>query len=154
MQVNRIWRYDIEFLVNSLRPIIDIDLSVFRSDDIGTLFYLLPLIERLTIEIIECCCVTSVETKKQGTIKTIKSLLQELPEDMLVYHNLREKLLDIYSEDGIRNKIIHISLDDKLSVELSEIIKVKDTAIELMVLLSTYMNDDTNTVIPDIKPLA
>lgn len=154
MQVNRIWRYDIEFLVNSLRPIIDIDLSVFRSDDIGTLFYLLPLIERLTIEIVECCCVTSVETKKQGTIKTIKSLLQELPEDMLVYHNLREKLLDIYSEDGIRNKIIHISLDDKLSVELSEIIKVKDTAIELMALLSTYMNVDTNTVIPDIKPLA
>ena len=51
--------------------------KLFESDNMAVLFYMFPLIERLVVEILDITSLVNVETKNQGTIRTINSMLQD-----------------------------------------------------------------------------
>ncbi len=106
------------------------------------LLYLFPLIEKTFIEVVKYNPVASPEVQTQGTYRTMLSLLED-PTSMLIFNKAPEGLLEflkeIYSENGLRNKVIH---HQKVYFKIDII----EALIEVFSILITYLNilEDTD----------
>ncbi len=101
-----------EFLISSLenqqtiKSIGKIDIETIRKNNLESLYYLLPLIERITLEIYKSTPLSNVEKYKQGEMRNILDLLNSNSKEIVGTENY-DLLEKIYAKDGIRNKIIH-----------------------------------------------
>lgn len=104
MIIKAIENNDTESLIGS------IDLEVIKKEIIQSLYYELPLIERLVLEICKLLPLSDVECYKQGTMRTPIEMLNKGLDKYLPY-----KLIDLlhkyFAENGLRNKLFH-TVDD------------------------------------------
>ena len=96
--------------------------KLFESDNMAVLFYMFPLIERLVVEILDITSLVNVETKNQGTIRTINSMLQDKETEKIFGKELHDNLKKYFADDGLRNQLMHyVPETDKIGANVSEI---------------------------------
>ncbi len=88
----------------------DIDISSIDRKDIRSLYYLFPLMERMVLEIYKSIPLSDVEQYKQGTMRTLNEIINKDLKNYLP-SIVKEKLLDYYKQDGIRNTLLHVKDD-------------------------------------------
>ena len=81
--------------------------EVMDSKFVDCLYRFLPLIERLIVEIYSLTNIINVEIKEQGTIRTINSILENNEDSLNLPIDIKEALKKSFSNDGIRNKLMH-----------------------------------------------
>ena len=72
--------------------------KLFESDNMAVLFYMFPLIERLVVEILDITSLVNVETKNQGTIRTINSMLQDKETEKIFGKELHDNLKKYFAD--------------------------------------------------------
>ena len=95
--------------------------------------YLLPLIERLLIEILEQDEQSNIEVYEQGRFRTANGILKDESTQNVLRTYLHEHqlqlLLDIFKEEGLRNKLLK---DFLKTLDLSIVEKVRNMAYVLL----------------------
>lgn len=93
-----------------------IDVNLLNSNLFESLYYSLPLIEKMILEIHKLIPESDIENYDQGIMKTPNSIIDSnikiLPESLI---NI---IKEIYGENGIRNQIFHIK-EDTISITVS-----------------------------------
>lgn len=129
------------------------NIKLFDEENIMVLLYMFPLIERLIIEILDISTIVNVESKEQGTIKTINSLLQQDIVKKILGDGLFEKISKYFNEDGIRNKMMHFDPhSNEVVCNLYDIQEVKKIAIDLIRLYTKKINEG-KTIIKKIDEI-
>lgn len=118
--------------------------ETFDDDNIESLYYIIPLIERLIIEYCDLTPNIIVENKEKDAFKTVGGLLEDNIISQEFGDELTENILFIFKEDGIRNKLMHYS-EDYLEIKLKrdELHMIKYTAFVLAYLYAKKA-DETN----------
>lgn len=141
---------EIDKKIDYLKNVICIDKIAIISNDVGVLFYLLPLIEKLVIEVASYNPNTSIENRTQGKIKTINPILDSLSNSDIIPLETKEKIRMLFDDKGLRNKVMHFSLNEELKVTEDEINSIKRIIIELIDILYDLKykneNEHINTV--------
>lgn len=84
-------------------------MEVIEDKSYYSLYYKIPLIERLVLEIYRSVPGTNIEKYEQGTMKTINSIIKSNSALELIPQNIIEKI-DIYfneKDDSSRNVVFH-----------------------------------------------
>lgn len=136
---------------DTIKLIGKIDIELLKSDNYKSLYYSLPLIERIVLEIYKLIPDADVEVYKQGTMRTILSVIDKnyrvLPE------NLIELIKKYYEgENCIRNRLFHpknniIQLDDENLEEINYLI------MQLIIILSIKIKESSTFEFENIKYL-
>ena len=124
-----------------------IDLEVLKSEKPESLYYTLPLIERLVLEIYKLEPKADIEHYEQGIMRTICSCIDKnnrlgiIPEKVIV-------LIKKYFEDKddrtlcVRNYLFHaMNIEKKITVSFDEINYI---IMELLIILNIKINENTN----------
>lgn len=123
------------------------NIKLFDEENKMVLLYMFPLIERLIIEILDISTIVNVESKEQGTIKTINSLLQQDIVKKILGDNLFEKISKYFNENGIRNKMMHFDPDNnKVFCNSDNVQEVKKIAIDLTELYTKKISESKSPI--------
>ena len=126
--------------------------KLFESDNIAVLFYMFPLIERLVVEILDITSLVNVETKNQGTIRTINSMLQDKETEKIFGKELHDNLKKYFADDGLRNQLMHyVPETDKIGANVSEI---KAMALMLAEMYEKELKEADSVVIKKIEKIS
>lgn len=93
-----------------------IDIETLQYNRVETLYYELPLIERIVLEIYKMLPLSDVEYYQQGTMRTIMELINKdshsyFPENLIMI------LQKYFGDDGLRNSLFHVK-DDVGNIEI------------------------------------
>lgn len=136
------------------RIIFENNITLFDDQNAAVLLYMFPLIERLVIEILDLSSIVNIESKEQGTIKTVNSLIQQEITKEILGNQLIEKITKYFKEDGIRNKMMHFDPDNnEIKCHLSDIQEVKQIAIELIDLYESKLEESKSIILEKIEPI-
>ena len=128
--------------------------KLFESDNMAVLFYIFPLIERLVVEILDITSLVNVETKNQGTIRTINSMLQDKETEKIFGKELHDNLKKYFADDGLRNQLMHYNLKvNKISANISDIREIKEMAINLAQLYETKLEETDAVLIKKLEKI-
>ncbi len=129
-------------------------LEIFDTDDIIVLLYLFPLIERLVVEILDLSTLVNIECKEQGVIRTVNSLLQHQEIVKIIDPYLIKKLSKYFSDDGIRNKMMHYNPQEiEIKCAISDVQEVKEIAISLANLYNSELKKNAYIELDEIKTI-
>lgn len=81
-----------------------IDVDHINLHSLGSLYYLFPLIERIIVEIFDLIPEANIEVSNQGTYKTVLEIIKD---NTIFDADINSLLREYYSDNGIRNTIIH-----------------------------------------------
>ncbi len=105
-----------------------IDTEVLESNKIQSVYYSFPLIERMVLEIYKLIPESNVEYFDQGTMRTVMQMIEEnnnYNDKMIIPQKTLDSIIEIFKEDGIRNKIFHVSeVNVKVEIPLIRIEKM------------------------------
>lgn len=136
------------------RIISENNITLFDDQNATVLLYMFPLIERLVVEILDLSSIVNIESKEQGTIKTVNSLIQQEITKEILGNQLIEKITKYFKEDGIRNKMMHFDPDNnEIKCHFSDIQEVKQIAIELIDLYESKLEESKSIVLEKIEPI-
>mgnify|MGYP001054111231 CR=1 FL=1 len=128
--------------------------KLFESDNMAVLFYIFPLIERLVVEILDITSLINVETKNQGTIRTINSMLQDKETKKIFGKELYDNLKKYFADDGLRNQLMHYNPKvNKISANISDIREIKEIAINLAQLYETKLEETDAVLIKKLEKI-
>lgn len=128
--------------------------KLFESDNMAVLFYIFPLIERLVVEILDITSLINVETKNQGTIRTINSMLQDKETKKIFGKELYDNLKKYFADDGLRNQLMHYNPKvNKISANISDIREIKEMAINLAQLYETKLEETDAVLIKKLEKI-
>ena len=128
--------------------------KLFESDNMAVLFYMFPLIERLVVEILDITSLINVETKNQGTIRTINSMLQDKETKKIFGKELYDNLKKYFADDGLRNQLMHYNPKvNKISANISDIREIKEVAINLAQLYETKLEETDAVLIKKLEKI-
>lgn len=128
--------------------------KLFESDNMAVLFYIFPLIERLVVEILDITSLINVETKNQGTIRTINSMLQDKETKKIFGKELYDNLKKYFADDGLRNQLMHYNPKvNKISANISDIREIKEVAINLAQLYETKLEETDAVLIKKLEKI-
>jgi hypothetical protein len=116
-----------------------IDTNILNTQVIESLYYSLPLIERMVLEIYKLVPEADVEHYEQGTMKTISSIIEN--NIQVIPENTISLIKDIYGEDGIRNKLLH-NKSETISIEVS-FEKINFIIMQLLSILKEKLNESS-----------
>ena len=132
--------------------------KLFESDNMAVLFYMFPLIERLVVEILDITSLVNVETKNQGTIRTINSMLQDKETEKIYINEINtmpgfhDNLKKYFADDGLRNQLMHyVPETDKIGANVSEI---KAMALMLAEMYEKELKEADSVVIKKIEKIS
>ena len=126
--------------------------KLFESDNMAVLFYMFPLIERLVVEILDITSLVNVETKNQGTIRAINSMLQDKETEKIFGKELHDNLKKYFADDGLRNQLMHyVPETDKIGANVSEI---KAMALMLAEMYEKELKEADSVVIKKIEKIS
>lgn len=125
--------------------------KLFKSDKLAVLFYMFPLIERLVVEILDITSLVNVETKNQGTIRTINSMLQDKETENIFGKELHDNLKEYFADNGLRNLLMHY--DPKADIIGAYISTVKEIEEMALMLAEIYENKLKETDTIEIKKI-
>lgn len=129
--------------------------KLFESDNLAVLFYMFPLIERLVVEILDITSLVNVETKNQGTIRTINSMLQDKETEKIFGKELHDNLKKYFADDGLRNQLMHyVPETDKIGANVSEIEEIKAMALMLAEMYEKELKEADSVVIKKIEKIS
>lgn len=97
--------------VNTRKTIGKIDVEILKTNSIEALYYIFPLIERITLEIFKLVPDSNVEQIEQGTMKTIKQMIEENNKNNIIPEETHKKIIEYYDENGIRNDLFHPNIE-------------------------------------------
>lgn len=129
--------------------------KLFESDNMAVLFYMFPLIERLVVEILDITSLVNVETKNQGTIRTINSMLQDKETEKIFGKELHDNLKKYFADDGLRNQLMHyVPETDKIGANVSEIKEIKAMALMLAEMYEKELKEADSVIIKKIEKIS
>lgn len=129
--------------------------KLFESDNLAVLFYMFPLIERLVVEILDITSLVNVETKNQGTIRTINSMLQDKETEKIFGKELHDNLKKYFADDELRNQLMHyVPETDKIGANVSEIEEIKAMALMLAEMYEKELKEADSVVIKKIEKIS
>lgn len=111
---------------NTIKVIGEIDFDVLKRNSEETLYYTLPLIERIVLEIYKLIPGANIEHLGQGTMRTIRSVIHNNDSVFKLPPYIINCIEKIYGDNGIRNKLLHVGEKNK---------KVKINFLEINFLL-------------------
>lgn len=119
----------------------DIDVNMIEDRTEKSLYYLFPLIERIVVEILKYKPDTDIEFSKQGTYRTLNSILSSSKNAKYFDNDLLALIKDYYSENGLRNQILHFRGKDNIEISFVDLLEMKVIVIKLLKLYkSTLLN--------------
>ena len=128
--------------------------NLFKSDKLAVLFYMFPLIERLVVEVLDITSLVNVETKNQGTIRTINSMLQDKETESIFGKELHDNLKKYFADDGLRNQLMHYVPEiDMIGANVSEIKEIKEMALMLAEIYEKELEEADSVVIKKIEKI-
>ncbi len=96
---------------NTIKIVGKIDTDLLEKEGIPSLYYSIPLIEKLILEIYKLIPESDVEHNEQGIMRTPDGILNinknVLPDKTTEY------IEEIFGESGIRNKLFHVVTNPK-----------------------------------------
>lgn len=99
-----------------------LDINILKLEKIENLYYTLPLIERLVVEIYKHSPGTDIECYNQGIIRTPISIIESNKKLEILPRYLIKIIKKYYKPSGIRNKIFHLEMDKiRIKVNFKEI---------------------------------
>lgn len=99
-----------------------LDINILKLEKIENLYYTLPLIERLVVEIYKLSPGTDIECYNQGIIRTPISIIVANRKLKVLPRYLEKCIKKYYKPDGIRNRLFHIENDKtRIKVNFKEI---------------------------------
>ncbi len=126
-----------------------IDIDVLKNNSIMSLYYSLPLIERMILEIYKLIPESDVEHYEQGVMKTPISIIDNNIEVLPV--NTVDIIKRIYGDDGVRNKLFHIKSGEiKFEISFEEI---NFLIMQLLSILRDKIDESNGFEIKDIEHL-
>ena len=133
----------------------EIDYTIFNSDNVYSLLYLFPLIERLIIETLGLSFDMKVEIDEQGKIRTINSVLETEECKKIFDANALDALLYYFDSQGLRNKIMHFDpMITSVECKNSDIFRIQQIALYLMVTYNEEYQKYNFEQTPDIEPIS
>ena len=99
-----------------------IDVNTLRLEDIESLYYIFPLIERIILEIYKLVPDADVEHYEQGIMKTVLSIIDRNIELDVLPENLINIIKKYYDGDCPRNRLFHVKNPNvNISVSFNEL---------------------------------
>ncbi len=133
MMINAMQNDDTKSLIG------DIDLNAIKKNDVESLFYEFPLIERIVLEIYKLLPLSDVEHYNQGTMRTILEILRKDPNSYFP-EQLIKVLQKYYGDCGLRNKLFHITDDiGNVTINRNEL-DFQELKFSIMQLISILRN--------------
>lgn len=129
-----------------------IDIESIKKNNVQSLYYKFPLIERMVLEIYKLLPLSDVEFYCQGTMRTIMSILTKdkhnyFPENLII---LLKKYFD---DNGLRNRLFHVKDDiGTINIDQRELVfeEIKYIIMQLMSILrktcSNYTVENLGTI--------
>lgn len=112
-----------------------IDVDAISKNNVQSLFYEFPLIERIVLEIYKLLPLSDVEYYQQGTMRTILEIINKDSHNYFP-SNLISILQKYYKENGLRNKLLHVK-DDIGTVKIrNDEIDYEELKLAIMQLVS------------------
>ncbi len=113
-----------------------IDINVlknYESEEFA--FYVLPLIERMVLELYKILPFKDIEYNSQGTMRTVLPILEN-DEEKILPDDIIETLKELYGPEGIRNKLLHVSDDNGtiiLNVPIEKMLRLIDFLLNIII---------------------
>lgn len=106
-----------------------------RKDLIERLYYALPLVERMILEIFKLVPESDIEYYQQGIMRTPIEIIENNNENKIIPDRIVKIIEKYFKKDGIRNKLFHIE-------ELNTVIEgyFTDVTYLIMELLQILIN--------------
>ncbi len=128
-----------KILSKSLKDIIgDLDIEEILKEDIESLFYIFPLIERIVLEICKFYPEIDIEEHKQGFMRTLNSILT-LNLDMVLPQDILLNLNKYFARDGLRNKLFHANGENVIEIDTKEINEIVELLVQLIEILDVNL---------------
>lgn len=94
---------------DTIKIIGEIDTEILeKRNSIETLYYALPLIERMILEIFKLVPGSDIEYYQQGIMRTPIEIINKNNNDKIIPDKIVNIIEKYFKEDGIRNKIFHV----------------------------------------------
>ena len=119
----------------------DMDANMIEDRTEKSLYYLFPLIERIVVEILKYKPDTDIEFSKQGTYRTLNSILSVDKNAKYFDKDLVALIKQYYSEDGLRNQMLHFRGQDNIEISFVDLLEMKVIVTKLFKMYkSTLLN--------------
>lgn len=117
----------------------DIDMKILKLKCVENLYYTLPLIERLVLEIYKLEPDADIEYMQQGVMRTPISIIEDNKEISILPNNVVKIIKEYFSEDGIRNKLFHPKeIRFRIKVDFK---KIEETVLILIEILKNKLKE-------------
>lgn len=128
-----------------------IDTEFLNENRIECLYYIFPLIERIVLEIYKLVPEADVEHFEQGTMRTIKSLIDNNKDLDVLPKYINELVIKYYGDNGIRNELFHVKNSTiKVEIDFNEL---NYLIMKLVLLLKNRINEYDKFEIKEIAYL-
>ncbi len=88
-----------------------IDVDFLCENSIESLYYAIPLIERIILEIYKLIPEADIEYYDQGTMRTPIAIIDKNEELNILPRPITNLIKKIFDDNGIRNRLFHVSCD-------------------------------------------
>lgn len=139
------YRISYEMIINGIenddtRKLIgNIDTDAISKNNVQSLFYEFPLIERIVLEIYKLLPLSDVEYYQQGTMRTILEILNKDSHNYFP-SNLIDILQKYYKENGLRNRLLHVKDDVGIVKIMKDEVDYEELKFAIMQLISILRN--------------
>ena len=130
----------------------DIDIETLFLTEPESLYYSLPLIERIVLEIYKLVPEADIEFYNQGRMNTIMPMVEKNKKLNVIPNSIIEMLLEIYKEDGISNTIFHPSENSQYTISVS-FEKINVIILELLKILNNKLEECDNYNVEKIETI-
>lgn len=130
-----------------------IDLKELESRNVDSLYYIFPLIERLVVEILKYKPDSNVEFYEQGTYRTLNSILEVEENSKYFDMNLVSLMKTYYTDNGLRNKILHFKGESYITVTIIDLLATKVIVVKLLKLYNSTLKQYGNLELSEIALL-
>ena len=110
-----------------------IDTELIQEESLECLYYILPLIERIILEIFKLVPGADIEHLEQGIMKTPMSIVERNNALETIPSYILELIEKYYKEDGLRNIILHPNTEaEEISIDFTEILLLLTKTLSIL----------------------